>query len=121
MVWGVAWNDAVHGVHGGIFEDAGGIAVRIADDGAAGRLGGGAGDAGELEGERVGEAHVAVEAVDEDGVVAGTLVDQLARGEAGGGPGFMVPIAAQDPAAGGQFGGEGADALAEFGFAIGIA
>ena len=66
-------DDAIDALHGGVFEHAGGFAGGVAHDGAAGRIGGVAGDAGELQRQGVGQGHVAVQAIDEDGVIAGGL------------------------------------------------
>ncbi len=114
-------NDAIDCVHGGIFEDAGGFAVGVADDGAAGRIGRVTCDAGELERDGVGERHVPVEPVDEDRVVARGFVDQLAGWKAGGSPVFVVPVAAENPAALRKRRGKFADALAELRFTFRIA
>ena len=90
----------------------------VAHDDAAGRVGRFAGDAGQLQGQGVGQRHVAVEPVDEDRMVRRDGVDQLARRQRGGRPVLVVPVAAEDPAALGQFRREVADAVAELGFAV---
>ncbi len=60
-------------VHGGVFfEDAGGLAgFWIAFDVAAGGIGRGAGDAGDLEGARIHDRYVAVDATEKHRVGGG--------------------------------------------------
>ena len=88
-----------HQRHGGVLEDAGRLAGRrVADDLAPGRVGGLLGDAGERQRARVGEAHVAVEPVEEDRHVAGGGVDPVAAGERRAGPDLVVPGAEVEPA-----------------------
>ena len=76
-------HDALDQSGGGVFEDAGGIAVLVAVNFAAGRVGGIAIDAGQLEGKRIGERHVAVDAPEEGGMIAAGGVDELAIGQNG--------------------------------------
>ncbi len=64
---------------------------------------------------------MSIEPVDKDGVIAGGFVYELARGERGGGPVFVVPLAVENPAAGGLLGGKLADALAKLGLALRVA
>ena len=83
-------------VHGVVFEDAGGLALRVADDLAPFGCRGLPVDAGELEREGVGQRHVTVEAGDEDRVVGAHAVDPLFAWQLAS-PGFVIPVAVQDP------------------------
>ena len=114
-------HDALDQRGGGVAEDAGGIAVVVAVDFAAGGIGGVAADAGELEGKRIGEGHVAVDALEEGGMAVAGGVDELAIGQDGRIPALMVPGAAANPGAGGEGFGVAGDAVAEIGLAGGVA
>ena len=53
-----------------------------------------------FEGQRIRQRRVPVVAAEKDGIVSGHSIDHLARGQPGGGPRLLVPISAQQPAAG---------------------
>ena len=57
--------DLVDVVHGGVFQRAGGIALSVVNDDAAGRIWSLGGDACQPQGDRVGQGHVAVVAAHE--------------------------------------------------------
>ncbi len=59
-------------------------------------------DAGGSEGGGIGDGDVAVDAIEERGVIAGYLVEILTRGQDFIGPQSVVPIAASEPVAGGR-------------------
>ncbi len=105
----------------GVFEDAGGVAVTVALDLAAGRVLRVAVDAREFERQRVGQGHVAVDAPEEGGMIAGDAVNELMVGQRGGIPVLMVPDAVVNPRAGGKGFGEVGDALPELSLALCIA
>jgi len=98
----VGGNHALHQRHGGVFQHAGRLAGSVADDQAAGRVGRPSCDARHLQRERVRERHVFVVPVDEHGRVARDPVDHLPRGQRRAGPLLFVPVAAEDPLAGGR-------------------
>ncbi len=80
-----------------VFEDSGGIALRVAHDDAAGdirRLGR---DSGELHGQGVGQRHVSIMTVDENRRVRTDGVECVFRGELGRSPQSFIPIASQYP------------------------
>ena len=83
---------AVHEFLGGVLEDAGRLAgLGVAHDDAARRVLGFLGNACELEGEAVGQGHVAVEAVDPDGVVGRGGVNHLPGRQRRAGPASRGP------------------------------
>jgi len=105
-----------HRRHRVVLEHAGEPAAVVGDHRAAldhGNLGSLAGrQAGGLERERVGERHVAVEAVDPHRVPRRRGVDPGAVGELAS-PALVVPVAARDPGPGLDRRREGADPLGE--------
>ena len=96
--------------HGGIDEDAGGVAGGIAEDAAAGRVLGGPGDSGRFHGCAVGPACVAVDALEPDRAFGVGGIEIGSRREAAEGPDHLVPAPAADPARGGLLCGVGGDA-----------
>ena len=86
-------------IHGVVLEDAGRLARRVSNDRAAFRRPRVGPDAGEPHGERVRQPHVSVEPLNEDRVVGGDGVDELVDRERLARPGFVIPEAAEDPAA----------------------
>jgi len=106
-------NQARNRPHGRVFEHSRGLAGGIAHDSAARRVRRGAGDARHLQGERVRQGHVAVQAAHQDRMVSGYRIDQLSRGQIGRLPVLVIPLAPGDPAPLGQPGGIGGHAVAE--------
>ena len=106
---------------GRVFQDAGWIAVFVADDFAAGRIFRAAIDSGEFQRERIGERHVSVGAPEKHGVIAGRVVDQLVCRQVGRIPALMIPVAVAEPCAWRARLGELRDALREFGGTVGCA
>jgi len=91
-------HQALQAVRGAVLEDAGGLAAPgVADDQAAGRVGGFAGDARPLEGDAVGQRHVAIEAAEQHRMIGGGGVNHLAGGQRRAGPFLMIPVAPQNP------------------------
>ena len=90
---------AAHEAHGRVLQEAGRLAPFVAHDLAAGRILRGRGDPGQLQGQAVGDRHVAVVAVHPDGMFRGRGVHPLPGGELGTGEALVVPVPAQDPLA----------------------
>src|SRR6202035_5329318 len=91
-------DEAVDGLHsGGFFEDAGGVAVGVAIDGAGAGICCAGGDVGQLEGERVGDSVVAGGVDEPDGIVGGDSVEIDGRDVAVFGELALVPAGAGDP------------------------
>src|SRR6185369_6427510 len=84
---------------GGIFEQSGGLAVRIAHDHAAGGILALASDPRKLQRERVRQGHVAVIAVEEYRSRRRNCVDPIFAGKLDGRELLIVPVAAQQPLA----------------------
>ncbi len=93
----------------GFAKDAGGLAAGVEVDGTALRRVGFAGDAGGGECGGVGDGDVAVDAIEEGGVVAGDFVEVLTRGQDFIGPQSVIPVAAREPVAGRRGVGGGLD------------
>ncbi len=70
-------------------------------------------DAGQGQGLGIGEGHVAIETIDEHGMIRRELVDPVTPRQLAA-PRFVIPIAAGDPAAGGQLLRKRGQALREF-------
>ncbi len=98
--------------HGVVLQQAGRVAVRAADDLAAGDVLRLARDAGRLQRRAVGERHVAVQPIDPDRMVRGRGIDPVAARQLAP-PETVVPVAAGDPRAGRDRRGEGLDARDE--------
>ncbi len=71
------------------------------------------GDAGQLQGDGVGQDGVKVDPADADGVVGRDGVDPFPPGELGGAEPLLVPVAVEDPAPGAELAGLGRDAVDE--------
>jgi len=82
---------------GGVDEHAGRIALRVALDASASRVGSGAGDAGELDRCTVGPRGVAVHAAQPHRPVGDRGIELAGGGEAAEFPDHLVPAAAADP------------------------
>ena len=102
-------DDFVDEVLRGFAKDAGGFAAGVVVDGSALRWLGFAGDAGGCEGGGVGDGDVAVDAVEERGMIAGDFVEILAGGQRFVGPEGVIPAAAGEPMARGCCVGGGLD------------
>ena len=89
--------DLVDVVHGGVFQRAGGVAVRIVHNDAAGRVRGLGSNACQPEGDGVGQSHVAVVATHKDGPIQADRIDQFLAGHGGGSPFRFVPVATGYP------------------------
>ena len=85
--------------HRGIDENAGGMAILVAEDFAAGRVGSVFGDPCELYGFLVGPTRMTIDSAQKDGVVRGCLAQDVVCGEALFFPVVLVPAAAQNPLA----------------------
>ena len=110
----VCWrgHQRAHGVHGVVDQHAGGQALRVDFDAAAGGLCGGlAIEAGGFEGRRIGDERVAVGAFDDCGAITRDSVEVLPGGHAFFGPvGFDPAAADQRLACGKRFCGFADDA-----------
>jgi hypothetical protein len=115
LVAGVAGNEAVDEAGGGFLEDAGGAALRVAVDGARGRVLGFGGDLGEAEGVTVGDTVVAGGVREIDGVIGGDGVEIGGEDVAALGEFALVPAAAAYPFAGLEGGDLGTDAFENVG------
>ena len=114
-------NDAGHQRHRRVLEDAGRFAgFGISDDGAALRIGRLAREAGQRQGFRIGQRHVAVEPADKDGMRRGEAIDPAPPRQRAA-PALVVPIAPEDPPAFRDRGGKGPEAPGKLAGRIGVA
>ena len=97
LLMGERRDDFVDIVHGSVFQSAGGIALRIADDGSAGWVWGFGRDPCHAQRHRVGQRHVAVVSIHEYRQFGGYGIDELFGRELGRVPLGFVPIAAKNP------------------------
>ena len=104
---------------GSVLENAGGVAVLVAHDFAAGDVLGVAVDARELHGLGIDKGHVSIEPPQKCRMIAGDIVDQLVGGQNRRIPALMIPKAVAKPRARGQSFCELSDALLELGLAVG--
>ena len=113
LVMGERRDGFVEHVLSGVFERAGGIALGIANDGAAGWVGSLCSNARGTQRGRVGETHVAVVTTDKDGRVVRDGIDQLFGREFRGSPLGFIPVTAENPRSLGRDFGALADAADE--------
>ncbi|MCG3159807.1 MAG: hypothetical protein JMDDDDMK_00827 [Acidobacteria bacterium] len=92
-------NHLVDVTHRRVFQHPSRLAIRVAHNRPARRIGRFARNPGQLQRQRIGQAHVPVEPVDEDRVVGRDRVNQLPRGQRGRIPVFVIPVSVQHPAA----------------------
>ena len=91
-------DQAGDGLHGGVFfEDAGGITMGVAVDGAGAGVRCAGGDVGQLEGERVGDSVMAGGVDEPDGIVGGDGVEIGGGNVTVFGELALVPAGAGDP------------------------
>ena len=88
--------DALDQRHRAIFKQAGRLAVSVAHDRAAVDVRRGTRDARQLQGARVGERHMAVDACQPDRMIRRDRVDPLARRPRAA-PSLVIPVAAENP------------------------
>ena len=77
---GLRRDDTAHQVHRFVFEHAGGLAVCVFDDEAAGGVIGVWGYVGKIQCCRIGEGHMAIVSAEENGPVAGDGIDPVSMG-----------------------------------------
>src|SRR5437660_2008513 len=111
--------DTLNETSGGVFENAGWIAIFVALDFASWHVVRVSIDAGEFHGLRIHEGHVSVEAPQECRMIAGDIVDQLVGGEKWRIPACVIPKAVAQPRTLGKRSRELSDALFKLGLAVG--
>src|SRR5947209_6445050 len=97
LLMGERWNDFIHVVHRSVFQSAGRIALRIADDGSAGRVWGFGRDTSHSQRDGISQRHVAVVSIHEYRQFGRYGIDELFGRELGRVPLGLVPIAAENP------------------------
>src|SRR5580704_7914781 len=93
-------DDVGHGSLSRLAQDSGGLASFVAVDVAALRIAAGQVDAAELQGARVGDSDVAVDAHQKYGMTIGNFIEIPARGRDFNRPESFIPAGADDPLTG---------------------